>query len=497
MSRLADAISLEDFRAEVERETLPSEYPGAMKIEKGIPIYDTRTVTPAIAPEWARIIGEGPGVFVVKGAFADTGAIDAASEMFRAIIAEERAAGVASGDHFAKAGANDRIWNSLQKLCLRAPDVYARYMANPVIDLACRAWLGPGYQIATQVNQVRPGGKAQAPHRDYHLGFMSADQMGEYPDHIHVTSPTLILQGGVAHVDMTEASGTTKLLPHSQRYKPGYIAATQPEFAAYFAANHLQLPLAKGDAIFFSSASGGTTMEAHSGRNTSMKKLVKSLLLGAAMATSAMTGAAHAEGEQFVWISHDPDSDSWFNVIKNTIKITSEQMGVTTEYRNPPTGDLADMARLVQQASAAGVDGIIVTIADYNVLEGPIKDAFAKGILVITVNSGTVEESQKLGALMHVGQPECEAGLGAGKRVKEAGVTSFVCVNHHITNPQSVERCRGYTDGIGVELGNQMIDSSMDPSEVQNTVKAYLTANPETNSILTLGPNSAEPQFAR
>jgi simple sugar transport system substrate-binding protein len=108
-----------------------------------------------------------------------------------------------------------------------------------------------------------------------------------------------------------------------------------------------------------------------------MKKFVKSLLLGAAMATSAMTGAAHAEGEQFVWISHGPDSDSWFNVIKNAIKITSEQMGVTTEYRNPPTGDLADMARLVQQASAAGVDGIIVTIADYNVLEGPIKDAIA------------------------------------------------------------------------------------------------------------------------
>lgn len=254
MTRLADTISLEDFRAEVERETLLPDYPGAMKIEKGIPIYDARKVTPDIAPEWARIIGEGPGVFVVKAAFGDTGAIDAASEVFRAIIADERAAGVAAGDHFAKAGANDRIWNSLQKLCLRAPDVYARYMANPVIDLACRAWLGPGYQIATQVNQVRPGGKAQAPHRDYHLGFMSAEQMAEYPDHIHATGPTLILQGGVAHVDMTEASGTTKLLPHSQRYKPGYIAATQPEFAAYFEANHVQLPLAKGDAIFFSPA---------------------------------------------------------------------------------------------------------------------------------------------------------------------------------------------------------------------------------------------------
>lgn len=250
---LATPISLDDFRAEVERPTLLSDYPQAIAVEKGIPIYDGN-ITTQVAPEWARVIGEGPGVFVVKRAFAKTEAIDAASGVFRAIIAEERAAGIAAADHFAKAGANDRIWNSLQKLCLRAPEVYARYMANPVIDLACRAWLGPGYQIATQVNQVRPGGKAQAPHRDYHLGFMSPEQMAEYPDHIHVTGPTLILQGGVAHCDMPVESGTTMLLPHSQRYKPGYIAATRPDFREYFEQHHVQLPLQKGDAIFFSPA---------------------------------------------------------------------------------------------------------------------------------------------------------------------------------------------------------------------------------------------------
>ncbi|MFZ1469033.1 MAG: substrate-binding domain-containing protein [Paracoccaceae bacterium] len=128
-------------------------------------------------------------------------------------------------------------------------------------------------------------------------------------------------------------------------------------------------------------------------------------------------------------------------------------------------------------------------------LEGPIRDAIDKGIPVITVNSGTVEESQKLGALMHVGQPEYEAGLGAGKRAKDAGVTSFLCVNHYITNPQSTERCRGFADGMGVELGSQMSDLGIDPSEVQNKMQAYLTANPDTGAILTLGPNSAEPSI--
>ncbi|MFV0246309.1 MAG: sugar ABC transporter substrate-binding protein [Qingshengfaniella sp.] len=224
-----------------------------------------------------------------------------------------------------------------------------------------------------------------------------------------------------------------------------------------------------------------------------MKKLLTTAATALALVAGAFTGTAQAEDEQLVWISHGPDSDSWFNVIKNAIKVTDQEMGTSTEYRNPPTGDLADMARIVQQAAAAGVDGIIVTIADYDVLEGPIKDAVASGIPVVTVNSGTIEESKRLGALLHVGQPEYEAGLGAGERAKAAGATSFLCVNHYITNPQSVERCRGFADALGVDLGSQMIDSGIDPSEIANKVKAYLTANPDTGAILALGPNSAGP----
>lgn len=171
-------------------------------------------------------------------------------------------------------------------------------------------------------------------------------------------------------------------------------------------------------------------------------------------------------------------------------------MEVTVDYRNPPTGDLADMARIVEQAAATNPDGIIVTIADFNVLKGPIMDAVDRGIPVITINSGTVEQSAELGALMHVGQPEYDAGFGAGKRAAAAGAKSFVCVNHYITNPASVERCRGFADALGVELGSQMIDSGMDPSEVKNKVAAYLNTNKDVDAILTLGPNSAHPTLA-
>lgn len=211
---------------------------------------------------------------------------------------------------------------------------------------------------------------------------------------------------------------------------------------------------------------------------------------------AASVAPAMAEGERFVLISHAPDSDSWWNTIKNAIALAGEQMGVTVEYRNPPTGDLADMARIVEQAAASGPDGIISTIADFDVLSGPLSDAVARGIPVITINSGTQEQSKEIGALLHVGQPEYDAGFGAGERAKAEGVTSFLCVNHYITNPASVERCQGFADALGVELGSQMIDAGQDPAEIQSKVAAYLQANPDTNGILTLGPTSAHPTIA-
>ena len=142
----------------------------------------------------------------------------------------------------------------MQKLALRAPDACAAYYANDIIATVCHAWLGPAYQLTSQVNVVKPGGAAQTVHRDYHLGFQSNSQAAEFPAHVHRLSPMLTLQGAVAHTEMPVETGPTKYLPHSQKYLPGYLAWRRPEFGEYFEANHVQLPLRKGDAAVFNPA---------------------------------------------------------------------------------------------------------------------------------------------------------------------------------------------------------------------------------------------------
>jgi len=254
---------VEDFAALVDQATDLADYPHAADVQQNVLVYDAAALRTSITSEQDRVEVEaelvraltgGPGVVAFKGAFADTDVVDRATAVFDEIIAAEKVAGGGPNDHFATAGANSRLWNALEKLAVRDPGTFVDYYGNDVLALISTAWLGPGYQVTSQINVVRPGGKAQEPHRDYHLGFLSNETAAGYPAHVHLLSPVLTLQGAVAHSDMPVESGPTMYLPYSHQYAPGYLAWRLPEFRAFFAERYVQLPLAKGDAAFFNPA---------------------------------------------------------------------------------------------------------------------------------------------------------------------------------------------------------------------------------------------------
>lgn len=254
---------LEDFRRLVERHARLADYPVANAVHSNVLTYEGDDIRRAAAEperrramlaEWVRALMDGPGILLFRNAFPDLAVIDAATDRFFAMIEEQRAGSGNAGDHFAKPGANDRIWNALEKLCLRDPRLFARYYGNAALALVSEAWLGPGYQVTSQINVVNPGGEAQQPHRDYHMGFQAVDVLARFPAHAHRLSPVLTLQGAVAHCDMPVETGPTLYLPYSQTYELGYLAWRRPEFIEYFNRHRIQLPLRKGDAVFFNPA---------------------------------------------------------------------------------------------------------------------------------------------------------------------------------------------------------------------------------------------------
>jgi simple sugar transport system substrate-binding protein len=123
-----------------------------------------------------------------------------------------------------------------------------------------------------------------------------------------------------------------------------------------------------------------------------------------------------------------------------------------------------------------------------------IQAAVAAGIPVISMNSGS-EVAAEFGLLTHVGQTEYEAGVGAGQRMGEAGVTNALCVNQEVGNAALDERCRGFTDGLAESGGTvEVVQVDLNnPTEAQARIEAALSTNPDVDGILALGPTGAAP----
>lgn len=265
-SRLYKAATTPDMsklKAFCTRTTDRADYPQCKSVLNNVPIYDLLGFTPTdpattanLQEEWHQILHRGPGVFVLKRFYpaASHPLLNQVNDVFSSIITSESQSSNKKGDHFAASNANSRIWNSLQKHALTDPASFVQYYSNPWLRHVSESWLGPGYTVTAQVNIVRPGGKPQMPHRDYHLGFQTTDEAARYPTTIHNTSQFLTLQGAVAHSDMPLNSGPTRLLPYSQLLDSGYIHWRSEEIKEYFAANWVALPLELGDAIFFNPA---------------------------------------------------------------------------------------------------------------------------------------------------------------------------------------------------------------------------------------------------
>ena len=258
---LHPTINIEAFAQICAQQTDLADYPHAHAVEKNVLIYSGDTLRTAeqnpfsrlaLLQEIAHAFLHGPGVLVVKNAYTDLSILEQQNTVFESILQQET--DLENGDHFAKVGANSRIWNSLQKSALIDPKGFIDYYKNPILALLSEAWLGPDFQMTAQVNIVHPGGEAQSPHRDYHLGFQAHEVLAQYPPHLHPMSAMLTLQGAIAHTDMPLESGPTLLLPYSQQYAQGYLAWRDDAFKDYFAQHHVQLAVEQCDVIFFNPA---------------------------------------------------------------------------------------------------------------------------------------------------------------------------------------------------------------------------------------------------
>src|SRR6266516_2211320 len=221
---------------------------------------------------------------------------------------------------------------------------------------------------------------------------------------------------------------------------------------------------------------------------------------------SACGGGSHATGStssssgctslnlKFYVITHGQASDPFWSVIKKGVEQGAKDMGVQAIYQAPPTFDMVAQSHLIDSAVAAHPDGLVVSIPDPNALGPSIKAAVAAGIPVISINAGA-EVAKSLGILVHVGQPEEQAGFAAGQKMGAAGAKHALCVNQQVGVATLEQRCKGFSDAmkqVGATVKEIGVNGN-NPTQTQQSIEAAIQHDPTIDGVMALGPQGSLP----
>ncbi len=186
------------------------------------------------------------------------------------------------------------------------------------------------------------------------------------------------------------------------------------------------------------------------------------------------------------------DTGSFWSVFKKGVDqaasdLKARGVSVSQVYAN---NDVSKQVAGLNQAIAAKVNVIATSVPDASALKDPLTRAAAKGIEIITVNSGLGAFDSLKTYMVHVGQTEDVAGQGAGKVFNAAGAKSLVVVIHEASNSGLTQRAQGAKKTFkGTTKVLVIPNATSDLPGTQQKIAAYFKANPKTDAFLGLNPD--------
>ena len=190
----------------------------------------------------------------------------------------------------------------------------------------------------------------------------------------------------------------------------------------------------------------------------------------------------------FAMVTHS-DEGSFWSVVKKGAQQAAKDEGVKLIW-SPSNNDPQKQAQLIDAAISQKVDGLAVSVPNYDAIKDSLAKAKAAGIPIITLNSG-VDQFKEIGAITHVGQTEELADEAAGQKLKAAGVKKVLCVIHEQNNIGLQQRCDGVKKGFGGPVTNQQVKGTEDIATTQTEIKSKLQADKSFDGVIALNPDIA------
>src|SRR6476620_303800 len=216
-----------------------------------------------------------------------------------------------------------------------------------------------------------------------------------------------------------------------------------------------------------------------------------------ALSSPVTAFAATDAGRIKVAVVTHGDTGSFWSVFKKGVDQAAKDMrnrgvSVTQVYAN---NDVAKQVAGINAAIAGGAKVIATSVPDASALKDPLTKASAKGIEIITVNSGLGAFDTLPTYEVHVGQTEDVAGQGAGKQFKAAGSKKVLIVIHEASNSGLTQRAAGVKSVLGGSAVKVLTipNAKSDIPGTQAKVKAAFAADKKLDSFLGLDPDVTIP----
>lgn len=224
------------------------------------------------------------------------------------------------------------------------------------------------------------------------------------------------------------------------------------------------------------------------------RRLLAGAAVGLLFATAACSSSGGAQDEApaatntprftFAMISHAPEGDAFFDVIKKGAEDAAAKDNV--EFKYSSSGQIPEQSTFIQNAIDSKVDGIAVSMPNVSALAPVVQKAVAAGIPVVAFNAGD-REWQSSGALAFYGEPEVLAGEFAGTELTKMGAKNALCVLQAQGQVQLEDRCAGIAAKFGGTT-EKLYAEGTDLPQFTSTVSAKLQQDPTIDAVVTLGP---------
>ncbi|MBB6173733.1 simple sugar transport system substrate-binding protein [Nocardiopsis mwathae] len=182
-------------------------------------------------------------------------------------------------------------------------------------------------------------------------------------------------------------------------------------------------------------------------------------------------------------ITHEVPGDSFWDKVRAGAEAAAAKSNVNLEYSSDP--EAAKQATLIQTAIDKKVDGIAVTLAKPDALQGAIDKAVEAGIPVVGLNSG-IEQWEEAGLTQYFGTDESVAGEAFGEKLTEVQAQKALCVIHEQGHVGLETRCSSLADTFDGDTDTLYVDGASMP-DVKSSITSKLQEDKDVDYVVTLG----------